>query len=49
VDAKYLANLIDIRALRVAPALPFADPTSFGGDMDFETVAYASQKARIAA
>jgi methyl acetate hydrolase len=29
--------------------LPFADPTSFGGYMDFETAAYATQKARAAA
>ena len=29
--------------------LPFADPTSFGGYMDFETAAYATQKARVAA
>jgi methyl acetate hydrolase len=29
--------------------LPFADPTSFGGYMDFETAVYATQKARAAA
>ena len=29
--------------------LPFADPTSFGGYMDFETAAYASYGARAAA
>lgn len=29
--------------------LPFADPTSFGGYMDFETAAYAAHRARAAA
>jgi methyl acetate hydrolase len=29
--------------------LPFADPTSFGGYMDFETAAYAAGEARAAA
>jgi methyl acetate hydrolase len=29
--------------------LPFGDPTSFGGYMDFETAAYASGEARAAA
>jgi len=29
--------------------LPFADPTSFGGYIDFETAAYASQRSRAAA
>ena len=28
--------------------LPFADPTSFGGYMDFETAAYAARRARAA-
>jgi methyl acetate hydrolase len=29
--------------------LPFADPTSFGGYMDFETAAYSAHRARAAA
>ena len=29
--------------------LPFADPTSFGGYLEFETAAYASRQARAAA
>jgi hypothetical protein len=38
-----------VASLWATQILPFADPTSFGGYMDFETAAYATQKARAAA